>query len=361
MTLPNTLAAGSDGALFPRRVRKTEIIYATSQLAIMVDTGITLSTALEGICQQTDNPTLKTVLLDVKGSVESGESFSAALARHPKHFNKTYVALVRASEQTGRVADMLDQIAEYLGKESSNRSKVMSALAYPAVMMCLAIGVTIFLLTYVLPKFTPLFESKGIKLPLPTRVLIAVSYALTTYWYAWVFLAVALTVGFFVGRRTAAGRRLIDWLKINTPLLGPMFRKVIISRSIRTLGTMVTSGVPMLDALRHCADVAGNSFYEQSWYGVLDEITTGRRICESLAGSPLFPKTLIQMIGAGEETGRLGEVLDKVSSHYDREVELSLKTITSLIEPLLIAVMGIVVGGIALSLMLPIFTLGHTV
>jgi type IV pilus assembly protein PilC len=351
---------GQDGAsLLPRFVRRNEIIYATSQLAIMVDTGITLSAALEGIASQEENPTLKRVLHDMKTRVESGEDFSAALGQHPKYFDKTFVALVRASEHTGTLGEMLDRVAGYLRKEVETKSKVRAALAYPAVMLFLAIGVTIFLLTYVLPKFEPLFNRKGITLPTPTVVMMSVSNALIGYWYLWLLAIVALVVGYFVAKRTETGRMAIDWVKINMPILGPVFRKVTISRSVHTLGTVLQAGVSVLDAIRLAGEVAGNYYYERTWKHVEEEVTQGSRICDALRGNTLFPATIVQMIGAGEEAAKLEYVLGKVSSYYDQEVETSIKTMTSLIEPIMITVMGAVVGGIALALLLPIFSLSR--
>jgi type IV pilus assembly protein PilC len=226
-------------------------------------------------------------------------------------------------------------------------------------MALLAVGVTIFLLTFVLPKFEPLFNRKGMQLPTVTVVMMGASAALVDYWYAWLIGAVALAVGYFFGRRTEPGRRVLDWLKIHVPIIGPMFRKVTLSRGIRTLGTMVQCGVPMLDGIRLTAEVSGNHYYVQSWLRVLEGITNGNRIVDALHGDKLFPATLVQMIGSGEETGRLDHVLKKVSGHYDQEVQTSLKTVTSLIEPLMIMVMGVVVGGIGMGLMLPIFQLSR--
>lgn len=349
-----------DFALFGRRVPKGELIYVTNQLAIMVETGIPLSVALQAILDQTQQPGLRYVLKDVKRGVEAGEDFSIALARHPKVFNKTYVSLVKASESTGTMAAMLDRIADYLRKEAEARSKVRAAMAYPTVMMLIAVGVSIFLLVYVLPKFTPLFSSKGMKLPKPTAVMLAMSSALTDYWYAWLVAGVALVVGLAFARRTQQGRQVIDAIKINLPILGPMFRKVVISRSLRTLGAMINGGVPVLDALRLCSEIAGNYQYEQLWLHVADEVTMGKRIRDALVDSSLFPPTLVQMIASGEETGKLGRVLERVGDYYDREVEVSLKAVTALIEPVMIGVMSIVVGGIGLALLLPIFQLTHS-
>jgi Type II secretory pathway, component PulF len=345
--------------LLPRRISQADIIYVTSQLAVMVDTGINLSTALGSIAEQEKSPTLKSVLTDLRARVEGGDDFSSALARHPQHFDKTYVALIKAAEQTGTLSEMLETVSGYLRGRLEMRQKIRAAMAYPSIMAVLAVGVTIFLLTYILPKFEPLFSRKGVKLPRPTIIMMAASDLLTDYWPAWVALAVALLVTYFVGRRTESGRQVIDWIKIHLPVIGPMTRKITISRAIRTLGTMVGSGVSMLDSIRLTAEVSSNYYYEQVWLRVLESITQGNRIVDSLKGEPLFPATLVQMIGAGEETGKLDTVLAKVSGYYDREVETSLKATTSLIEPLMICAMGFVVGGIALGLLMPIFQLSR--
>jgi type IV pilus assembly protein PilC len=312
---------------------------------------------LGGIVEQEPNPTLRRVLTDLKEDVEGGTDFSAALAKYPKHFDKTYVALVTASEATGTLGPMLDRIANYLRKELETRSKVRAAMAYPAVMMVVATGVTIFLLTYILPKFAPLFKSRGTQLPKPTLIMMAMSDAILHHWCLWIVGAVAAVAGFLYGRRTPVGRQILDWLKINSPIVGPMFRKVTISRSIRTLGTMLAAGVPVMEALRMAGAVSSNYYYEKLWEKVLDEVAGGKRICEILQGNPLFPRVLVQMIAAGEDTGKLDQVLEKVSVYYDSEVETSLKATTSMIEPIMISVMGVVVGTIGLSLMLPIFSL----
>ena len=350
-------AAGFE--LLPRRIGQSDIIYLASQLAVMVDTGINLSTALRSIAEQETNPALKTVLLDLHSRVEGGEDFSSAVARHPRQFDKTFVALIKAAEQTGKLSEMLDTVASYLRGRLETKQKVRAALAYPSIMAVLAVGVTIFLLTFILPKFEPLFSRKGVKLPRPTVIMMAASDLLTDYWPAWIVLAVVLLITYFAGRRTDTGRQIIDWLAINLPIVGPMTRKITISRALRTLGTMVASGVSMLEAIKLTAEVSSNYYYEQVWLRVLAGITQGNRIVDSLKDEPLLPPTLVQMIGAGEETGKLDTVLTKVSSYYDREVETSLKATTSLIEPLMICAMGVIVGGIALGLLMPIFQLSR--
>jgi type IV pilus assembly protein PilC len=293
----------------------------------------------------------------MKQAVEGGRDFSDALAEHPQLFDRTYVALVRASEATGSLPEMLDRIAGYLRKELETRNRVRAAMAYPLVMLVMAVGVTVFLLTYVLPKFTPLFTRQGARLPKPTVLMMAASEALITYWYVWLAGLAAGGIAWYAGRQTPAGRQGLDWAKIHLPVCGPLCRKVAISRSIRTLGTMISSGVPMLEAIQLSAAVCGNYFYEKLWRDAVQQVTAGNRICDSVAHSPLLPRMLVQMIAAGEETGKLDQVLAKVSGYYDQEVESTIKATTSLIEPVLITVMGIVVGGIAMALLLPIFTL----
>ena len=347
----------SGEGLFPRRISKNEIIYITSQLAVMADTGITLSTALQGIREQEENPTLKRVLGELQSAVESGEDFSTALSKHPKLFNKTYVSLIRASEATGTMAEMLERIAGYLRKETETVGRVRAALAYPAVMLVVATGVTIFLLTYVLPKFAPLFNRPGAKLPGVTKFMMVASDSLLGWWWAWLGGITLAIVGLYFFRKTPTGRRTIDTIKLRLPLMGTLFRKVAISRSIRTLGTMMASGVPVLEAIKLSADVSGNYHFEKLWQDVGNQVTEGNRIADSLMRSRLFPRMLIQMIKSGEETGKLDTVMLKISNFYDQEVETTLKSVTSMIEPIMITVMGVIVGGIGMALLLPIFSL----
>lgn len=345
--------------LFPRRISRAAILYFTNQLAVMVDTGISLADALGHIAAQEQNPTLRRIVADLKATVEEGQPFSAALARHPKLFNPTYCALVRAAEATGGMGSMLDRIARYLRQEVETRAKVRAALAYPAVMAVLAVAVTVFLLTYVLPKFVPLFSRKGVQLPLPTRVMMAISAALTDYWYVWTGAVAALAGTLLYLRHTPQGRAALDRLRLALPILGPLFLKVAVSRSIRTLGTVLQSGVPMLEALELAGAVAANVYFQRLWRSVAEHVTQGGQVYEALSHDPLFPRTLCQMVAAGEQTGKLGQVLERASSYYEQEVETAVKSVTSLIEPLMIVFMGLVVGGIAMALLLPVFTLSR--
>ena len=342
-----------------QRIRRADIVYFTSQLAVMLDTGIGLDSALESIADQETNVRLKTILDDLRQQVSAGEPFSQALARHGRYFDHTYVALMKAAEQSGRMPEMLERVARYLQAELETRAKVRAALAYPAIMAFLAVGVTIFLLVVIMPKFTPLFQRRGVSLPKITTALITVSSALTTYWYYWIAGTAAVIYGAVRGAKTGSGRQLLDRVKLRLPIVGNVVRKTTLSRSIRTLGTMLESGVPVLDAVQLSGLVSHNCHFQQVWDNVSDEITQGGRIADVLQESPLFPPTLVQMVRSGEETGKLDRVLHKVSEFYDREVETTVKAATSLIEPILICAMGVVVGTIGLSILLPIFSLSR--
>jgi type IV pilus assembly protein PilC len=260
----------------------------------------------------------------------------------------------------GTLSDMLDRISVYMRRDIESRSRVRAAMAYPCVMLVLALGVTVFLLTFVLPNFMPLFQRKGVDLPKPTQVMMAISDTLTNYWPFILAGAIALVVGVVVGRRRPVGRMVIDYVKINMPVLGPVTRKVVISRSLRTMGAMLTGGVSTLDAIRMSAEVSGNYYYAKLWHHVEDRVVNGQRICQALHGTPLLPATLVQMIAAGEETGKLDRVMNRVSAYFDEEVDTAIKAATAVVEPVLIACMGVVVGGIVLALLLPIFTLSQT-
>jgi type IV pilus assembly protein PilC len=352
-------APKDEPGLFPRRVKKREILDLTTQLSLMLDTGITLSHALEGIAVQCENPTLRKTLNEVKSVVQGGDSFSAGLSKFPKQFPATYIALVQSSEQTGTLPETLTRLAESMGRQMDHAAKLRAALAYPVIMSVLAFGETLFLLTYVLPQFKPLFERRGDKLPLVTRILSAMSDSLINYWWAWLLGIAASAALFWWWRKTPQGARTLAWLAINGPLWGPICKKTVLSRSISTLGTMLASGCSMLDALRMTSQVSGNALFAEAWLATLDQITGGSSMQRAMRREKLFPSTLVQMVDAGEETGKLDSVLLRVSHEYDKEVEQQLKAVSSVLEPLLITAMGVVIGVIAMALMLPIFSLSR--
>jgi len=327
----------------------------------MVSTGISLPNALDGIAAQTDNPTLARVIRDLKGAVEAGQDFSAALARYPKYFDKTCVQLVLAGETSGALGEMLERVVEQGRRDAESRGKVRAALTYPAIMVVASIAASVFLLVYVFPKFTPLFQARGIALPLPTRIMMAVSDFFVYRWYVALALAVAAVGGFLWLSRTRAGRRYLDQAKLNLPVLGPLFRRASLVRSLRTLANMLGAGVPLMQALQLTAQVSGNVWFEEEWERVADGVLEGKQIHQIMESSELFPPTLVQMIAAAEQSGTLDKVLARVADYYDRDLDVAIKSATSVLEPAIIFVMGGVIGTIAMSLMLPIFTLSRHV
>lgn len=347
--------------LFEGFIRRTEIVNVTNQLAVMTTTGITLVHGLEAIIEQEQNKALADMLQNIKSSIQAGDDFSKAIARYPRHFDNTYTSMVEASEQTGRLAETLNQIAAYMEKKIAYASKIKSAMAYPAVILALTIGVTLYLLTNIMPKFQPLFDREGATLPLMTQVLINASKLLLDYLWYWMAGAVLSIGGFFYWKASRHGQNCWDWLLIKAPIMGPLFRKLIISRSILTLGVMLDCGVSVLEAIRLTSKVAGNVHYRRVWEKVIERVSSGDRIVTALRGEKLFPATLIQMINAGEESGKLDEVLAKVSAFYEREVDTQIKTMSTIVEPLLIVIMGSVVGAIAMAIMLPIFSLSQQI
>jgi type IV pilus assembly protein PilC len=344
-----------------KRVRRSDIIGITAQLAVMVDAGVPFAQAVRGAGAQAVTPAMNELLDRIAGYVEGGDAVSVALSRFPRSFDKTYVNLIKAGEASGTLGAMLDRLAIQMQTEQETRQKVFGALIYPAAMMAMCISTSTFLLAYVFPKLTPMFSARKIELPLPTKFLMFVSNSLTNYWWAFIAAAVVLVSFILYSRMQPWGRRALDWFWIRIPILGPMLRKVALSRSVRTLATTVNAGVPMLEALRLAGNVANNVWFEEAWAAAALQVTAGRQIHQALEGHPLFPPTLLQMIGSGEATGRLGQVLTRVSDAFDREVANAIKAATSMIEPIMVFVMGGVIGTIALAMLLPIFKLSSHV
>ena len=338
-----------------------DILNFTSQLAVMIRAGITIRAAIEGIADQTENPKFKVMLLQIKQDVEAGKQFSEALAKHPKHFNPLYINMVRASEMSGSFAKMLDRIAAYLAQWIETRAMVIGAMIYPGVIGTLSVLVTIFLLTFVLPRFAAVFAGKEAAMPLPTRFLMGLSAFMVDWWWAVILGMIASAVGLFLFTRTEPGGMWFDRLKLSMPIFRKMFRALYISRSLQTLGELINAGVPMLDTLQITGDISGNRPFKALWRSVYSSVKQGKKITQPLYRANLLPKSVVQMIGAGEESGKLGEVLDEVSTFYAKQLKDTIKTVTSMIEPIMIIVMGTVVGFIAMAIILPIFKLSTLV
>lgn len=338
-----------------------DILNFTTQLAVMIRAGISIRAALEGIAEQSENPKFKHILMTIKQDVESGKQFSEALAKHPKLFGPLYVNMVRASEMSGSFSQMLERIAAYLAQQIETRQMVIGAMIYPAVIGGLAVAVTIFLLTFVLPKFAAVFEGKEAAMPWPTIFLMNLSAFMVDWWWLVVILLVGAGVGLFMFTRTELGGWWWDAVKLRMPIFKRMFRALYISRSLHTMGELINAGVPMLDTLAITGEISGNRLFKRLWRNVYGSVKQGKKIAQPLQKSMLLPTPVVQMIGAGEESGKLGEVLDHVSSFYARQLREVIKTVTSMIEPIMIILMGSVVGFIAMAIILPIFKLSTLV
>jgi len=338
-----------------------DILDFTTQLAVMIRAGISLRQALDGIADQITNVKFRKMLQAIKLDVESGKQFSEAIARYPRYFNPLYINMVRASEMSGSFAKMLDRIAAFMSQQMETRKMVVSASIYPAIIAVMAISVTIFLLTFVLPRFAGVFEGKEDVLPWPTIFLMGLSSWMVDYWWVLIIAGVMGVIGFSFYAKTDTGRFWIDHFKLKTPLFRGMFRALYVSRSLQTMGELLNAGVPVLDSISVTADITGNTHYKRLWTNVHGSVRQGKKLHSELDRSTLLPKSVNQMICAGEESGKLSEVLQEISEYYAGVLRNALKTLTSMIEPLLIVVMGSVVGFIAMAIILPIFKMSSIV
>lgn len=333
----------------------------TSQLAVMIRAGISIRSAIEGIAEQVQNPKFKEMLIQMRKDVESGKQFSEALMRYPRVFSPLYINMVKASELSGGFSRMLDRISQYLTQQIETASQVRGAMIYPGIIGCMAVGTTVFLLTFVLPRFLVIFKGKEKVLPAPTKLLMALSTFMCNYWYVLILGVIAAVWGFVLLIKTDWGRVWWDRVKLSLPLFKKLFRALYISRSLHTMGQLINAGVPILDTLGITAEISGNTIYKRMWRSVYTAVKQGKKISTPLSKSPLLPRSVVQMIGAGEESGKLGEVLDEVSEFYSRELRAVIKGVTAMIEPLMIVLMGSIVGFIAMSIILPIFKLSSLV
>lgn len=360
-------AAGEDFKAVLKKLNYTsgpsqkDILDFTTQLAVMIRAGISIRAALEGISEQVQNQKFRKILLQIKTDVESGKQFSEAIARHPKLFGPLYVNMVKASEMSGSFAKMLDRIAAYLQQEIETRKMVVGASIYPGIIALMAVSTTVFLLTFVLPRFAGVFKGKEEALPTPTKFLMSLSSFMVEWWWLLLAATVAFAIAFFAFIRTELGGLWWDRFKISAPLLQRMFRALYISRSLQTMGELLNAGVPMLDTIAITGDVSGNRHYKRLWRSVYGAVKQGKKVQTQLQRSPLLPRSVVQMISAGEESGKLGEVLDEISTFYAKALKDAIKAVTSMIEPIMIVVMGSVVGFIAMAIILPIFKMSSLV
>jgi type IV pilus assembly protein PilC len=345
-----------------KKVKDKDVIIFTRQFANMYNAGIPIVQGLDILTKQTVNPSLRLIIADIKNDVEAGMTLSEAMKKHPKVFNDLYVNLVAAGESAGVLDSVLQRLTTYIEKNMKLKKKVKGAMIYPAIVVSVAVGVVAIIMVFVIPIFAKVFTEMGVPLPLPTQIIVMISNFLSGIGGLIIFLAlIGLILGFRMYRKTESGRLETDRLLLKLPVFGDLINKVVVARFTRTLGTLITSGVPILDGLEICAKASGNKVVEKVIYDVRREVTAGKTLAEPMTKFPVFPPMVVQMISVGESTGSLDQMLSKVADFYDDEVDNSVANLTTLLEPMLMIFLGIVIGGIVVALYLPIFQLGKVV
>jgi type IV pilus assembly protein PilC len=338
-----------------------DLVVFTRQLATMIDAGLAMVQSLQALGEQTTNKVMRDVIKDVTQRVESGDSFSQALLKHPKVFNKLYVCMVDAGEKGGLLAEILSRLATFLENTARLRKKVKSAMMYPTVVTFVAISITIFLLVKVVPVFGEIFSGFGSKLPAPTQFLIDLSNWLKSNLFI-VLPAIGLMIyGWLAYIKTKQGREFWDRTRIQLPIFGVIAHKICLARFTRTLASLIRSGVPILEVLGIVANTVGNVVMEKAIRVAMSDIEKGDGISNALAKHPVFPVMIIRMMTAGEQTGKIDSMLERIADFLDEEIETTLSGLTSLIEPLLIVFLGVVVGGIVIAMFLPIFKMSEII
>jgi type IV pilus assembly protein PilC len=345
-----------------QRVKTKDLVIFTRQFAVMIDAGLPLVQCLQILGDQTENASLARVVHEVRGDVESGSTFAEALGKHPKVFDDLYVNLVAAGEVGGILDTILNRLAIQLEKADKLARQFKGAMVYPATVSTIAIGVVVLLLVKVIPVFEKMFADFGGTLPGPTQAVISLSNWMQANVVYCLFVVAAVIIGHTQARARSLGYRYrSDQVKLKLPLLGTIIKKVAVARFTRTLGTMIASGVPILDALDIVSKTAGNMIIEEELQETRASISEGKTIAEPLQDSKVFPGMMVQMIAVGEETGNMEVMLNKVADFYDDEVDVAVAALTSMLEPLLMVFMGGAIGGILIAMYLPIFTIADTI
>jgi type IV pilus assembly protein PilC len=348
-------------SLGAQRIKTRDIVIFTRQFATMINAGLPLVQSLNILAQQTENQALRDVTRAVVYDVESGHTLADAFSKHPKAFTDLYVNMVAAGEAGGILDTILLRLATFLEKNDALVRKVKGAMVYPGVIISVAVIAIAVLLVFVIPTFQTMFASAGMELPLPTRIVIGMSNALIHYWWMAILAIGGLIFGIRRYYTTANGRRQIDGMLLRAPVLGDLLRKSAVSRFTRTLGTLVSSGVSILDGLEITAKTAGNSVIHDAVMESRQSIAGGETIAAPLEKSKVFPPMVISMIAVGEQTGGLDEMLTKIADFYDEEVDVAVSALLSLMEPAMIVVLGVIVGGMVIAMYLPIFDMMNAV
>jgi type IV pilus assembly protein PilC len=346
---------------FKKKVKQRSIGIFTRQLATMIDAGLPLVQSLEILSSQQDDKVFKEIIRGIREDVESGSTFAGALKKHPTTFNELFTNLVVAGEEGGILDTILTRLSNYIEKAEALKKKVKSALVYPATIVGVAVIVVMILMLFVIPVFESMFKSAGQSLPLPTLITLGLSKLIKKYV---VIIIPGLILCFYLFRKyyqTEKGKTLFDFLLLKSPVFGPLFQKIAVARFSRTLGTLVSSGVPILDGLNIVSKASGNKIIETAILNARASIREGETISEPLGRSGNFPPMVIQMISVGESTGALDSMLSKIADFYEEEVDVAVGNLTSLLEPLLMVFLGLVIGGVVISMYLPIFQMASAV
>jgi type IV pilus assembly protein PilC len=348
-------------AFLQPKVKEKDIIIFARQFSTMIDAGLPIIQCLDILQSQQENATFKKMIKEIKDSVEGGNTLADSLKRYPKHFDNLFVNMISAGEAGGILDVILKRLAGYLEKAARLKRKVKGAMVYPAITIFVAVVVVAVILVFVIPVFQKMFNDAGTSLPAPTLVVIAISDFVKSKIH-WILIALVLfAIAFVKYYKTEKGRLTIDALALKTPVFGILIRKVAVAKFTRTMGTMLASGVAILEALDIVARTAGNKVVENAIYNVRSGIAEGRTMADPLQASGVFPAMVCQMIAVGESTGALDAMLEKIADFYDEEVDQAVENLTAMIEPMMIVFLGVVVGGLVVSMYLPIFNLAGAI
>lgn len=343
-----------------KKIKSGDIAFFTRQLATMMTAGVPLVQAIDIIGRGHANPRMRDMVLGIKADVESGNSLADSLAKQPLYFDHLYTNLIRAGEQSGALETLLDRIATYKEKTEAIKKKIKKAMFYPAAVLIVAFIVTAILLIFVIPQFQSLFQGAGAALPAFTQMVINLSNSVRHEGWAYLIVIIAIIVGFIAARkRSARFREMIDRLSLKLPIIGMVLTKACIARFTRTLSTMFAAGVNLVDALGSVAGATGNIIYEKATLKIKDQVSTGQQLNLAMAQAGIFPHTVVQMIAIGEEAGSIDTMASKVADFYEEEVDNAVDSMSSLMEPLIMVILGVLVGGLVVAMYLPIFNLGN--
>lgn len=353
------------------KVKQTELILFTTQLAVMLDSGVVLSDALDAIAEQSEEGALKMITMEIAEAVKGGENFSKALSAYPRAFNSMFISMVKASEASGKMVEMLEVLSNYQNFEFETRKRIKGALTYPIIIALMSVAATGTLMFFALPRFMKIYESRGAALPKLTQILVGISKILGDFQSMTVIVTtiVFASMGLYYWSRTLMGRRMIDYIKIHIPVFGTMVIDTFVTRSMRIMATMINTGVSLLDTIEVIQGSCDNYYFQQLWSWTDKKIRDGYQLSDSILISEesegcekeLITPGIVQMLRAGEKSGKLGEVCDKVSVFYGKKLEASIAAVMALVEPVMIAILGSIIGTIAIALLLPVFRISSVI